>query len=148
MNLKLIATVTSILTSVLLVYFFFIIMKPNTNEKVIPTYLKNGSHHTKTKTKTKTDTESLDEYDPILDNGYDNGINRHILDNIIPLSSDSDDLLPANELKLMNYKDLENINSEKEVYTNDVPLFISNDCRNKKVVPIDLNSQHRRINFY
>jgi len=146
MNLKLIATVTSILTSVLLVYFFFIIMKPNTNEKVIPTYLKNGSHHKKTET--ETETETLDEYDPILDNGYDNGINRHILDNIIPLSSDSDDLLPANELKLMNYKDLENINSEKEVYTNDVPLFISNDCRNKKVVPIDLNSQHRRINFY
>ena len=144
MNLKLIATVTSILTSVLLVYFFFIIMKPNTNEKVIPTDLKNGSHHTKT----ETETDTLDEYDPILDNGYDNGINRHILDNIIPLSSDADVLLPANELKLMNYKDLENINSEKEVYTNDVPLFISNDCKNKKVVPIDLNSQHRRINFY
>ena len=146
MNLKLVATVTSILTSVLIVYFFFIIMKPNTNEKVIPTYLKNGmGMHPKAKT---TATEINDVFDPMLDNGYDNGINRQLLENIIPLSTDADPILPANEMNLTNYKDLENINAEKEVYTNDVPLFITNDGNNKKVNPLDVNSEHRRVNFY
>lgn len=150
MNLKLVATVTSILTSVLIVYFFFIIMKPNTNEKVIPTYLKNGmGMHPKAKTKTTaTATEINDVFDPMLDNGYDNGINRQLLENIIPLPTDADPILPANEMNLTNYKDLENINAEKEVYTNDVPLFITNDGNNKKVNPLDVNSQHRRVNFY
>jgi hypothetical protein len=145
MNIKLIATTTSILTSILIVYFFFIIMKPNTNEKVVPMHLKNDSHRREITADTNTNE---DAFDPDLDDGYDNGIERYLLDNIKPLSSDTENLLPANELKLENYKDLENISSEKEFYTNDTPLFSQNEGKNKKATPIDLNSEHRRVNFY
>ena len=64
------------------------------------------------------------------------------------MSNDTESCVPANQLKLENYKDLENINSEKEVYTNDAPLFMTNESKNEKAKPIDLNSQHRRVNFY
>ena len=144
MNLKLVATTTSILTSVLIVYFFFLIMKPNTNEKVAPTYLKNDGDNTET----TNDNEMDNDFDPDLNNDYANEINRQLLNNITPLSSDSDNLLPANELKMDNYKDLENISSDKEFHTNDAPLFSRNECKNKKATPIDLNSEHRRVNFY
>ena len=144
MNLKLISTVISILTSILIIYFFFIIMRPNTNEKVVSTDLKNGEGDAET-----TDENEMDnDFDPDLNNDYANEINRQLLDNITPLSNNSDIFLPANALKLDNYKDLENNNSEKEVYTNDAPLFMTTDSKNKKAKPIDLNSQHRRVNFY
>ena len=146
MNLKLVATVTSILTSVLLVYFFFIIMKPNTNEKVVPTYLKNGLQDTDTDT--DTDDDDDDQHDPDMANDYINGVDNRLLNNITPLSNDTESCVPANELKLENYKDLENISSEKEFYTNDTPLFSQNEGKNKKATPIDLNSEHRRVNFY
>ena len=145
MNIKLIATATSILTSILIVYFFFIIMKPNTNEKVVPMHLKNGSHHRVITADTNT---YEDDFDPDLDDGYHNGIEHRLLDNITPLSNETENLIPANELKLVNYKDLENISSDKEFHTNDAPLFSRNECKNKKATPIDLNSEHRRVNFY
>lgn len=145
MNLKLVATVTSILTSVLLVYFFFIIMKPNTNEKVVPTYLKNGLHNINTDTDTDDDD---DQHDPDMANDYINGVDNRLLTTITPLSNDRESCVPANELKLENYKDLENFNTEKEVYTNDAPLFMTTGSKNEAVKPIDLNSQHRRVNFY
>jgi hypothetical protein len=144
MNLKLFATTTSILTSILIVYFFFIIMKPNTNEKVVPTYLKNRLLHKEI----SDDTDTDDDIDPDLENAYINEVDRHLLNNITPLSNDTESCVPANQLKLENYKDLENINSEKEVYTNDAPLFMTNESKNEKAKPIDLNSQHRRVNFY
>jgi hypothetical protein len=145
MNLKLVATVTSILTSVLLVYFFFIIMKPNTNEKVVPTYLKNGVHND---IDTDTDTDTDDELDPDMANDYINGVDNRLLNTITPLSNDTESCVPANELKLENYKDLENFNTEKEVYTNDAPLFMTSGSKNEAAKPFDLNSQHRRVNFY
>ena len=133
MNLKLVATTTSILTSVLIVYFFFIIMKPNTNEKVIPMHLKNN--------------EGIKENDDI-DTDIDTDIDREILYNIKPLSDNYEKCLPANEIKLETYKDLENLNTEKEFYTNDAPLFTTSEINSKKAKPFDLNSQHRRVNFY
>ena len=133
MNLKLVATTTSILTSVLIVYFFFLIMKPNTNEKVIPMHLKNN--------------EGIKENDGI-DNDIDNDIDREILYNIKPLSDNYEKCLPANEMKLETYQDLENLNTEKDFYTNDAPLFTTSEIKNKKANPIDLNTQHRRVNFY
>ena len=129
MNLKLVATVTSILTSILIVYFFFLIMKPNTNQKVMPMHLKNN--------------EDIKENDDI-----DNDIDREILYNIKPLSDNYEKCLPANEMKLETYQDLENLNTEKEFYTNDAPLFTTSEIKNKKANPIDLNTQHRRVNFY
>jgi len=144
MNLKLIATVTSVLTSVLIVYFFFIIMKPNTNEKVIPMHLKNNDNEIDN----EIDNELDNELDNKLDNELDKRIDRDVLYNIKPLSDNYEKCLPANEVKLENYKDLENSNTEKEFYTNDAPLFTKSEINNKKLEQIDLNSQHRRVNFY
>jgi len=141
MNLKLVATTTSILTSVLIVYFFFIIMKPNTNEKVIPMHLKNNEGI--------KENDGIDnDIDNGIDNGIDNDIDREILYNIKPLSDNYEKCLPANEMKLETYQDLENLNTEKDFYTNDAPLFTTSEIKNKKANPIDLNTQHRRVNFY
>ena len=137
MNLKLVATVTSILTSILIVYFFFLIMKPNTNQKVMPMHLKNNEG-----------IKENDDIDNDIDNGVDNDIDREILYNIKPLSDNYEKCLPANEMKLETYQDLENLNTEKEFYTNDAPLFTACEIKNKKATPIDLNTPHRRVNFY
>jgi len=162
MNLKLLATATSILTSVLIVYFFFIIMKPNTNEKVIPTYLKKGTR----------DMERANETNDIYNNNnnnnnnnrkcdcdceedesnceceYVNNINRELLENIKPLDHNNEHFVAANEGELTNYKDLENPSAEKDVYTNDAPLFKTDNNFNKKPKLLDINSDHRRINIY
>jgi len=141
MNLKLVATVTSILTSILIVYFFFLIMKPNTNQKVMPMHLKNNEG-------IKENDDIDNDIDNGVDNDIDNDIDREILYNIKPLSDNYEKCLPANEVKLETYQDLENLNTEKEFYTNDAPLFTTSEIKNKKANPIDLNTQHRRVNFY
>ena len=156
MNLKLVATATSILTSVLIVYFFFIIMKPNTNEKVIPTYLKketrnmemvNETNDIYNNNKGKCDCD-CEEDESNCECEYVNNINRELLENIKPLEHNYEHFVAANEGELTNYKDLENPSAEKDVYTNDAPLFKSDNNSSKKPKLLDINSEHRRVNIY
>ena len=146
MNIKLVAIVTSILTSVLIIYFFFIIMKPNTNEKVVPKHL----NHNRNGNDINNEIENgfNDEIENGVNDEIDNTIDRDLLYNITPLSDNHENYIPANQVNLKNYKDLENSNTEKDFYTNDAPLFTTSEIKNKKLKPIDLNSQHRRVNFY
>lgn len=156
MNLKLVATATSILTSVLIVYFFFIIMKPNTNEKVIPTYLKketrnmemvNETNDIYNNNKGKCDCD-CEEDESNCECEYVNNINRELLENIKPLEHNYEHFVAANEGELTNYKDLENPSAEKDVYTNDAPLFKTDNNSSKKPKLLDINSEHRRVNIY
>jgi hypothetical protein len=69
-----------------------------------------------------------------------------------PLDNESVSLLPANEIIAYNYKDWDvgNANGgkavEKELYAKGKPLFMQNGTPN--LVPLDVNSEKRRINFY
>jgi hypothetical protein len=68
-----------------------------------------------------------------------------ILDRL-PLVEETSTIIPANEIVQMNYKDC-NSQLDKELYTNDLPLFAEKGPVN--LVPLDVNdSTHRRINFY
>ena len=154
MNLKLVATATSILTSVLIVYFFFIIMKPNTNEKVIPTYFKKGKHNMERANETNSNNNKhkcdcdCEEDKTNCECEYVNDINRELLENIKPLERNYEQFVASNENELTNYKDLENPSNEKDVYTNDVPLFKTDNNSNKNPKLLDINSDHRRVNIY
>ena len=72
----------------------------------------------------------------------------------MPLDDETISLLPANESIANNYKDWyggENALSsgasvDKELYANNKPLF--NQTGKVDLVPLDINSEKRRINFY
>ena len=71
---------------------------------------------------------------------------RHDIDRQT-LVKESPELIPANEVIQMNYKALDGVEDlDKELYTNDKPLFNLNGPVN--LVPLDLNGEHRRVNFY
>lgn len=66
------------------------------------------------------------------------------------LVDEEPELLPANEIIKRNYKGWMNEPGKdemnEELYTDDVPLF---DLRGPiNMVPLDLNGEHRRVNFY
>ena len=69
-----------------------------------------------------------------------------------PLDDESLSLLPANEMIAYNYKDWNVGNAtggnavEKELYAKGKPLFMQNGTLN--IVPLDVNGEKRRINFY
>ena len=68
-----------------------------------------------------------------------------------PLVEENAVIVPANEIIQMNYKDcnshLYKDKVEKELYTNDLPLF--NEKGSASLVALDVNATgHRRINFY
>ena len=66
MNNKLFSIIFTIFLSLLIVYLFFIIMKPNTNKKVIPTYMKTKKH--------------IPENDDDIDNENDDSIDIDSID--------------------------------------------------------------------
>jgi hypothetical protein len=72
--------------------------------------------------------------------------NQLVVDRL-PLVEENTSIVPANEIMQMNYKDCTYKDQvEKELYTNDSPLFTNAQVT---AVPLDLNdSTHRRINFY
>jgi hypothetical protein len=70
--------------------------------------------------------------------------NQPVVDRL-PLVEENSTIIPANEIIQMNYKDC-NSQLDKELYTNDSPLFAPGSTN---LVPLDVNdSAHRRINFY
>jgi hypothetical protein len=73
--------------------------------------------------------------------------NQPVVDRL-PLVEETTSILPANEIQQMNYKDCQYKDElEKELYTNDAPLFNENAPAN--ITPPDINdSSHRRVNFY
>lgn len=68
------------------------------------------------------------------------------------LVDEDPELIPANEVDKRNYKGWMNEEGKckgemnEELYTDDVPLFDLKGPIN--LVPLDLNSDHRRVNFY
>ena len=63
----------------------------------------------------------------------------------LPLVEETSHIIPANEVLQTNYKDC-NSKLEKELYTEDAPLF---NKESSNIVPPDINdSTHRRVNFY
>jgi hypothetical protein len=78
----------------------------------------------------------------------------------MPLDDETIELLPANESIASNYKDWYGANAvgangvganantsvDKELYAVEKPLFNQSD--RMELVPLDINSEKRRINFY
>jgi hypothetical protein len=66
----------------------------------------------------------------------------------MPLVEENTLIRPANEIAQMNFKDCNYKDEvEKELYTNDAPLF--NEKGPTNLVPLDINdSTLRRVNFY
>ena len=68
----------------------------------------------------------------------------------MPLDDESISLLPANEMIEYNYKDwyagASGAGVDKELYAKVKPLF--NQTGKAELVPLDINSEKRRINFY
>jgi hypothetical protein len=61
-----------------------------------------------------------------------------------PLEREPPTLLPANETIKTYYKDWNGL--DNELYSIDAPLFAQSGS--SQLVPPDLNSSHRRVNFY
>lgn len=72
--------------------------------------------------------------------------NTEIIDRL-PLVREPTNILPANEIYQINYKNVNMVetNVEKELYTDDKPLYDMNS--DKSLTPPDLNSTQRRVNF-
>ena len=144
MNNKLFSIIFTIFLSLLIVYLFFIIMKPNTNKKVIPTYMKNKKHIP------ENDDDIDNENDDSIDiDSIDNDNNSNYLyNNIVPLTNDESIFLPANELNQINYKNIDECQDkkQKDFFTKDAPLF--SEQNKTKIKPINMNEEHRRVNFY
>jgi len=71
----------------------------------------------------------------------------------MPLDDETISLLPANESIANNYKDWYGTNAigsgtsvDKELYAKGTPLFSQTD--KVELIPLDVNSEKRRINFY
>ena len=69
----------------------------------------------------------------------------------MPLDNETISLLPANESIANNYKDWyggndSNVGIDKELYAKGNPLF--SQTGKMDLVPLDVNSEKRRINFY
>ena len=64
------------------------------------------------------------------------------------LVKESTELVPANEVIQMNYKGLDGsvADLDKELFANDAPLFQLSGPVN--LIPLDVNVEHRRVNFY
>ena len=63
----------------------------------------------------------------------------------LPLVEENTHIIPANEIVQINYKGCHST-VEKEVYTEDAPLF---DKAPSPLVPLDVNdTSHKRVNFY
>ena len=69
-----------------------------------------------------------------------------------PLDDESISLLPANEMIADNYKDwygaglVSGESVDKELYAKGKPLF--NQTGKHEVIPLDVNGEKRRVNFY
>lgn len=68
----------------------------------------------------------------------------------MPLDDETISLLPANESIANNYKDWYGANAgasvDKELYAVEKPMF--DQANQTAIVPLDINSEKRRINFY
>lgn len=64
------------------------------------------------------------------------------------LVKESTELVPANEVIQMNYKGLDGsvADLDKELFADDAPLFQLSGPVN--LIPLDVNVEHRRVNFY
>jgi hypothetical protein len=62
----------------------------------------------------------------------------------LPLVEETTTIVPANEIVAMNYKGCQLNSVEKELYTNDAPLFRE---KAEPLVQLDVNAGQRRINY-
>ena len=99
---------------------------------------KNRSSGNKKSLSSSSSSSSTASIDSIKNN-----LQQTILDRQ-PLERENPTLLPANESIQNSYKDWNGL--DNDLYSSDVPLFTSTNS--SKPVPLDLNSNHRRVNFY
>ena len=133
-----------ILLLVIFIYFIFIINKPkcNRNQKISLHPASYSSSSSYSSSECKPTIPRVNNMDMDMRKDIDR---QYLVD-------EDPELLPANEVNKMNYKGWMNeegkCNQEmnEELYTTDEPLFDLKGPIN--LIPLDINGQHRRVNFY
>ena len=132
----------------LVIYLICILIKPT---QIKPLYMKNTENSAKLNANANTyPTTYLNADLEANANSRRSQEGPFVVDRL-PLVVENPDIIPANEIVQMNYKDCNETvfkdEMEKEFYTKDAPLFAEKGPTT--LVPIDLNDgTHRRVNFY
>ena len=133
----------------LVFYLAYLINKPIMNKKQNTSLQKEPSDDLTSDDLTSDDTIKCETSPPRINNmdmDMSKDIDRQYLVDEDP------ELLPANEVNKTNYKGWQNEEGKckgemnEELYTDDNPLFDLKGPVN--LVPLDLNGEHRRVNFY
>jgi hypothetical protein len=128
-----------------IVYLICQLLKP---KKMKPLYMKKSMSSAELNANALENNNAFLNADEFTnDNAYRSQHELPLVDRL-PLVVENTLIRPANEIVPMNYKDCSCKDEvEKELYTNDAPLFLDKGPTN--LVPLDLNdSTHRRVNFY